>query len=81
MTRYGELIKACRKVRNMTQTELAKVTYNTQAQISSYECGKIIPRMDVFENIIEACGYELGIREKKDTYTAEDMVRMMERSR
>lgn len=81
MTRYGELIKACRKVRNMTQTELAKVTYNTQAQISSYECGRIIPRMDVFENLIEACGYELGIREKKDAYTAEDVVKIMERSR
>lgn len=81
MTRYGELIKACRKVRNMTQTELAKVTYNTQAQISSYECGKIIPRMDVFENLIEACGYELGIREKKDAYTEEEIVNFMEKSR
>ena len=81
MTRYGELIKACRKVRNMTQDELAKVTYNSQAQISSYECGRIIPRIDVFETLIEACGYELGIREKKDVYTAEDVAKIVERSR
>ena len=79
MIRYGDLLKACRTIRGMTQQELSKATYITQAQISSYESGKVAPRIDVFDDLIEACGYELGLREKKHEYTAEEMTEIIER--
>ena len=80
MIRYGELLQICRKSKHMTQEELAKKTYVTQAMISSYENERIIPRITVFAELLEACGYEIGVREKKDTYTADEVIRIVERS-
>lgn len=79
--KYGELLKLCRQSRNITQIDLANKTYVTQAQISSYETGRVVPRIDIFSDLIEACGYEIGIKEMKDSFTAEDMAKFMEENR
>ncbi len=81
MIRYGELLQVCRQSKHMTQEELAKKTYTTQSMISSYESGRIIPRITVFAELLEACGYEIGVREKKDAYTADEVIKIIERSR
>ena len=77
---WGELLRICRKNRGLTQSQLAERTLTTQATITAIETGRYIPRVDKYSEILEACGYELGIREKRSSYTIEEMVNLMEKA-
>ena len=61
----GELIKACRKHKGMSQRELADKTGINPVMIMRYEQGKTMPRFDKVQWCLEACGYELELREKR----------------
>lgn len=62
-SKYGLLIKICRSRAQLTQVELAEKANIGQCQLSSYETGRVIPRADVLDDLIRACGYEFGIRD------------------
>ena len=64
MFKYGELLKMCRMSAHLTQKDLAIRAFTNQATISQYERGKRIPNVEVFEKLIDVCGYEIGVREK-----------------
>jgi transcriptional regulator with XRE-family HTH domain len=64
MKDYGGVVRACRKYRHITQTTLSKLTGISQETISNYESGKKIMRMDVFEKLMDAMDFEIGIKEK-----------------
>lgn len=81
MLKYGELLKLCRQIAGLKQADLEARTFVSQGQISAYETGKAIPRIDIFSDLIEACGYEIGVREKRDSYTVEEMMKFMEENR
>ena len=81
MFTYGDVIKVCRQTAGLTQRELAERTHLSIQRLSTYELNKVVPRVDVLDSILDACGYELGIREKRIVYTEEDVVELIERSR
>ena len=81
MFTYGDVIKVCRQTAGLTQRELAEKTRLSVPQLSTYELNKVIPRVDILDSILDVCGYELGIREKKNVYTEEEIVNFMEKSR
>lgn len=81
MMSYGELLRICRKRAGFTQFELANRAYTNQGLVSAYETGRQTPKIDIYSDLLAACGYELGIREKKDTVTIEEMMKFMEEHR
>lgn len=57
-------LKTKRKVKKLTQDQLAnKAGYHTTT-IGRWERGEQFPRMDELENVLEVLGAELVIREK-----------------
>ncbi len=81
MFTYGDVIKVCRQTAGLTQRELAERTHLSIPQLSTYELNKVVPRVDILDSILDACGYELGIREKKQVYTEKDVAEFMEKNR
>ena len=64
MFRVGEIVKVCRESAGLTQTQLAWKVDSSQSYISAIEKGKVCPTVDLYDRILDACGYELGYREK-----------------
>lgn len=66
----GDLIKAQRKQRNMTQEELARLIGVKRAVISKYETGDIIPSLEQIKKIANAFNtdvvYLLGMEEGQE---------------
>lgn len=60
----GEMI-SLRKKEKITQKELARITGNSQQVISRIETMQNVPTLKVFNNILNALGYELRIEKKK----------------
>ena len=60
----GEMI-SLRKKEKITQKELARITGNSQQVISRIETMQNVPTLKVFNNILNALGYELCIEKKK----------------
>ena len=60
----GEMI-SLRKKEKITQKELARITGNSQQVISRIETMQTVPTLKVFNNILNALGYELRIEKKK----------------
>lgn len=60
----GEMI-SLRKKEKITQKELARITGNSQQVISRIETIQNVPTLKVFNNILNALGYELRIEKKK----------------
>lgn len=58
---------AIRKQENITQSELAKMTGNTQQAISRLEKKNHSPSLQTFCNILDALGYVLTIEKKTAT--------------
>lgn len=50
----GKRLRTIRRVKDLTQTDLAKAAGATQRMISSYERGKDLPRADVLASICAA---------------------------
>lgn len=61
----GELIKHCRKFRGMTQQELADKAGISKDIVCRYERGKYEPKYQCVLWCLEACGFELEIKELK----------------
>jgi len=58
--KLGEKIKKMRKMRNLTQEELAdKIGVASKHQISLYESGKTIPYADTLQRIAKVLGISL----------------------
>ena len=60
----GEMI-SLRKKEKITQKELARITGNSQQVISRIGTMQNVPTLKVFNNILNALGYELRIEKKK----------------
>ena len=60
----GEMVKL-RKEKGVTQKELAQITGNKQQVLSRIERMETNPSIRVFNNILDALGYELRIVKKK----------------
>lgn len=59
----GEMVKL-RKEKGVTQKELAQITGNKQQVLSRIERMEMNPTIKVFNNILDALGYELQIVKK-----------------
>jgi predicted transcriptional regulator len=55
------LLTYARLKSRLSQRELGRLAAVTQATISRIEDGKISPRFDTLERLLEACGFELQI--------------------
>lgn len=63
--KYAEILFNARTKARLSQQALANKTKGLNTQlIGRYENAKVIPRTDKFVEWLEACGYELIIREK-----------------
>lgn len=62
----GNIVKMLRQKHDMTQIELTEKSGITQAMASQYELGKAEPRVYTFEKMLNALGYELVVRRKKE---------------
>ena len=60
----GELILKCRKEAGLSQRALASIVGARPNTICQYELRGICPKVYLFEDIMDACGYELIIRKK-----------------
>ena len=60
----GELILKCRKEAGLSLRTLASEVGTYPQAISQYEHKGICPKVYMFEDILNACGYELIIRKK-----------------
>lgn len=60
----SEAIKRCRTEAGLSQERLADQSGLYRSAISQYENKDICPSVYRFEDILEACGYELIIRKK-----------------
>lgn len=60
----GELILKCRKEAGLSQNALASAVGTQPHAISQYEHKGICPKVYMFEDIMNACGYEIIIRKK-----------------
>lgn len=60
----GELILKCRKEAGLSQNALASAVGTQPHAISQYEHKGICPKVYMFEDILNACGYEIIIRKK-----------------
>lgn len=61
----GEIIKQCRLEAGLSQERLCNLTgIGPRGTISQYERHGICPSVYRFEDLIEACGYEIIIRKK-----------------
>jgi HTH-type transcriptional regulator / antitoxin HipB len=65
--RIAMLFKEIRAKENLTQSELAKKAHIAQSVIARIETGssKTLPRLDLFNKILSAIGYETSIVVKK----------------
>lgn len=61
----GSTIKEIRARRGLTQRQLAQKAGVTAQLIVGYENDKVIPKVNTFEKILNAMGYELYARPKK----------------
>lgn len=77
MIKWNELFRLCRVGAGLTQKEVAERSYCSQSLIVAYEQGKVLPKVDVADRILAVCGWEFGIRPKRDTFTAEEVASMM----
>lgn len=59
----GEMVKL-RKEKGITQKELAQITGNKQQVLSRIERMEMNPSIRVFNNILNAMGYELRIEKR-----------------
>lgn len=60
----GELILKCRKEAGLSLRALAAIVGTHPQAISQYEHKGICPKVYMFEDILNACGYEIIIRKK-----------------
>ena len=60
----GELILKCRKEAGLSQNALASAVGTQPHAISQYEHKGICQKVYMFEDILNACGYEIIIRKK-----------------
>ncbi len=61
----GKLIRARRKVLNLTIGQLAEYTGLSRTTISDVELGKIHPRLDVINEILRLLNMEMKIEVKQ----------------
>lgn len=59
-----DVIRSLRKEAGLSQERLAERIGASRSQICVYEKRNICPSVYRFEDIVEACGYELIIRKK-----------------
>ena len=60
----GKLILKCRTEAGLSQRALAAIVGARANTICQYEVRGICPKVYTFEDILDACGYELIIRKK-----------------
>lgn len=64
MNDFGTWLKTTRKSRGMAQRELASITGMRPCTICGYEKGRFYPSIYAVEQLVDALGYELVIRER-----------------
>ena len=57
---YGSQARAARAEAGLTQAELAERLSTTQSAIARWESGRDVPRLDKFDQILRACGIDVG---------------------
>lgn len=65
--KLAEMLRSIREKEHLTQKELAEKAHVTQSVIARIETGssKTLPRLDLFNRILNAVGYETSIVAKK----------------
>ena len=61
----SELLRYARSKANLSQRELGRRAGVTQASIARIERGRISPRFDTLERLLDACGFELEVVPKR----------------
>jgi len=79
MIPWGKLLKHCRIEAGLKQKDIADRLYTSQNVISTWESGQAIPRLDRFEEALEMCGYEIGIKKKVETFSPEEVALLIDR--
>lgn len=64
LERYDKLLRSCRTKAGLTQRQLAKKAGISIVSVYNYENYKTIPTLDRIEAFLNACGFELEVREK-----------------
>ena len=70
-----ELIRRARKRARLTQAELAGRAGTTQSAVARWESGRVSPRMETFERLTRACGFEPRILLGRGDAEGRDQIR------
>lgn len=65
--RIGKRIAAIRSEKNLSQSDLAKLTGMTPGNISRIESGRYSTGIDILSRIADVLGYRLEFEEKRGT--------------
>ena len=71
---FGDMLKAIRKERGLSQDELASILGTTKQVISRYETKQRVPRLSVVADFAEKLGVPLSLLSGQQTQPAQDPV-------
>lgn len=63
----GDTIRMIREKEGLSQRELGNISGISAQSVCNYEHGRNDPTTAVFRQLLEAMGYELVVRKKKET--------------
>lgn len=59
--RTATILREARHRAGLSQEELARRARTSQPTLAAYETGRVVPRLETLERILEAAGYELSV--------------------
>lgn len=75
--KIGKILRTMRRIKNLKQTDISKVTSIPQNTLSQYETGVIVPKYDDVERIANACGFKIYFKSNDNNtiYTSDNIDR------
>ena len=82
MSTFGKKLAECRKVKSLSQKELAKIFKTSHTTIGKYERDEMIPSIEVAKKLARildtTVGYLLGETEKADLFKDPKMLKRLQ---
>ena len=82
MSTFGKKLAECRKVKSLSQKELAKIFKTSHTTIGKYERDEMIPSIEVAKKLAKildtTVGYLLGETEKADLFKDPKMLKRLQ---
>ena len=82
MSTFGKKLRECRKAKNLSQKELAKIFNTSHTTIGKYERDEMVPSIDAAKKLAQildtTVGYLLGENEQSDLFKDKKMLQRLQ---